>query len=50
MSQEQIAEFARDVPLGRVSKPEDCANLVGFLCSEQGGWINGQLLHSTGGW
>jgi len=50
MSQEQIAEFARHVPLGRVSKPEDCANLVGFLCSEQGGWINGQLLHSTGGW
>jgi len=50
MSQEQIAEFARHVPLGRVSKPEDCANLVGFLCSEQGGWINGQLLRSTGGW
>ena len=49
MSQEQIAEFARDVPLGRVSKPEDCANLVGFLCSEQGGWINGQLLQSNGG-
>jgi 3-oxoacyl-[acyl-carrier protein] reductase len=49
MSKEQIAEFARHVPLGRVSRPEDCANLVSFLCSEQGGWINGQLLYSNGG-
>jgi 3-oxoacyl-[acyl-carrier protein] reductase len=49
MSKEQMAEFARHVPLGRVSRPEDCANLVSFLCSEQGGWINGQLLYSNGG-
>ena len=46
---EQMAEYARHVPLSRVSRPEDCANLVSFLCSEQGGWINGQLLHSNGG-
>ena len=49
MSAEQMATFAREIPLGRVSRPEDCANLVSFLCSEQGGWINGQLLHSNGG-
>jgi 3-oxoacyl-[acyl-carrier protein] reductase len=49
MSAEQMAAFAREIPLGRVSRPEDCANLVSFLCSEQGGWINGQLLHSNGG-
>ena len=49
MSQEQIANIARQTPLGRVSQPQDCANLVSFLCSEQGGWINGQLLHSNGG-
>jgi 3-oxoacyl-[acyl-carrier protein] reductase len=49
MSQEQMADIARRVPLGRVSRPLDCANLVSFLCSEQGGWINGQLLHSNGG-
>jgi len=36
-------------PLGRVGLPEDCASLVKFLCSEQGGWINGQLLYSNGG-
>jgi len=33
----------------RVGLPEDCANLVRFLCSPQGGWINAQLLYSDGG-
>jgi 3-oxoacyl-[acyl-carrier protein] reductase len=27
----------------------DPAHLVGFLCSPEGGWINGQLLFSNGG-
>jgi len=36
-------------PLGRVGLPGDAASLVSFLCSAEGGWINGQLLHSDGG-
>ena len=36
-------------PLGRVGLPQDCANLVRFLCSKEGGWINGQVLFSNGG-
>lgn len=36
-------------PLGRVGQPTDAASLVSFLCSSDGGWINGQLLHSDGG-
>jgi len=28
---------------------EDTARLVRFLLSEEGSWINGQLLHSNGG-
>jgi 3-oxoacyl-[acyl-carrier protein] reductase len=49
MTDAQMHEFGQRIPLGRVSTPEDCANLVSFLCSPQGGWINGQLLHSNGG-
>ncbi|GAC1404706.1 MAG: SDR family oxidoreductase [Chloroflexota bacterium] len=49
MSADQMAASARQVPLGRVGLPADCANLVTFLCSEQGGWITGQLLYSNGG-
>jgi 3-oxoacyl-[acyl-carrier protein] reductase len=33
----------------RIGTPDDTANLVSFLLSEQGGWINGQVLHSDGG-
>lgn len=49
MTEEQLIEFGQNVPLGRVGLPQDCANLVRFLCSEEGGWINGQLLKSNGG-
>src|SRR2546427_7466159 len=49
MTAEEMAEFGRRNPQGRVGLPEDCANLVTFLCSAAGGWINGQLLHSNGG-
>ena len=36
-------------PLGRLGTPQDTADLVRFLLSEQGGWITGQLLYSNGG-
>src|SRR5213594_2810370 len=49
MSASQMAEVARQTPGGRVGLPEDCAHLVSFLCSAEGGWVNGQLLHSNGG-
>lgn len=36
-------------PLGRLGTARDTAHLVQFLCSPEGGWINGQLLMSNGG-
>ncbi|NUP40498.1 MAG: SDR family oxidoreductase [Streptomyces sp.] len=49
MSEEHKADMVRFTPLARLGVPQDCANLVTFLCSGRGGWINGQLLHSNGG-
>jgi len=49
MTGELVERFARETPLGRLGQPVDCANLVAFLCSPQGGWVNGQLLYSNGG-
>jgi|tagenome__1003787_1003787.scaffolds.fasta_scaffold20788176_1 3-oxoacyl-[acyl-carrier protein] reductase len=43
------ASGIRQTPLGRLGTPQDTANLVQFLCSPQGQWINGQLLLSNGG-
>jgi 3-oxoacyl-[acyl-carrier protein] reductase len=37
-------------PTGRLGTPKDVANLVRFLLSEQGEWINGQVLYSNGGY
>lgn len=36
-------------PAGRLGRPDDTAQLVRFLLSDAGAWVNGQLLHSDGG-
>ena len=49
MSEEIRAMGVADTPAGRLGTAEDTARLVRFLLSEEGSWINGQLLHSNGG-
>ena len=49
ISEELRTLISRRAPLGRPSLPQDSANLVAFLLSQEGGWITGQLLHSNGG-
>lgn len=47
---EEIRQSAiAQTPGGRTSMPSDTAALVGFLCGPDGGWVNGQLLKSDGG-
>lgn len=38
------------IPLGRAGTGEDIANMVAFLCSEQGAWISGQNIYVDGGY
>lgn len=35
--------------MGRVGKPEEVAAFVGFLASERGGFITGQVIYIDGG-
>jgi 3-oxoacyl-[acyl-carrier protein] reductase len=44
------AKIAADTPLGRIGRPEDIADVVVFLASEQAHWLTGQLLYAGGGW
>jgi 3-oxoacyl-[acyl-carrier protein] reductase len=37
------------IPVGRLGQPEDIAALTAFLCSDGGGFINGQMIASNGG-
>jgi len=44
------AEITAGTPLGRVGEPEDVADVIVFLASEQARWLTGQLLYVGGGW
>jgi 3-oxoacyl-[acyl-carrier protein] reductase len=49
MSQEIRQMCMAQTPAGRLGTPGDTADLVRFLMSDAGGWINGQVLNSNGG-
>lgn len=42
-------KLVADIPLRRVGRPEDIADVIVFLASEQAGWVTGQLLVVHGG-
>lgn len=42
-------QMAKSVPLGHLGTAEDVAAAVGFLCTEQAGFITGQILGVNGG-
>ena len=42
-------QMEKEIPLARLGTPEDVANAVAFLVSEQASYITGQVLHVDGG-
>jgi len=46
-------QFVRDaaarIPLRRTGKPEDIANVVAFLVSDEAGYVSGQIIYVAGG-
>jgi enoyl-[acyl-carrier protein] reductase III len=36
-------------PMGRLGTPEDIGKVAALLCSEDAGWITGQIIHADGG-
>jgi len=48
-SEELIAQIVKQAPLERIGEPQDIANSVAFLAGPDGGWVNGQVLRSNGG-
>ena len=44
-----VEQLSRLAPLERLGQPEDIANVVSFLASPDGAWVNGQVLRANGG-
>jgi NAD(P)-dependent dehydrogenase (short-subunit alcohol dehydrogenase family) len=49
MTEEEIQERGREVPLGRMATPDDIADMAVFLASEEARYVTGQTLHVNGG-
>jgi 3-oxoacyl-[acyl-carrier protein] reductase len=41
--------FLQQIPMGRIGKPEEVAEVVHWLCSEGAGYVTGQVIHVNGG-
>jgi 3-oxoacyl-[acyl-carrier protein] reductase len=48
-SQAEIHRMAEAAPFKRLGQPQDIAEVVAFLLSDAGGWVNGQVIRVNGG-
>ncbi len=49
LSESVKTDLEKNIPLGRIGKPEDIANLVEFLVSDKASYITGQVICVDGG-
>lgn len=45
----RLEKLLADTPVGRLGEASDIAAMVALLCSDEGGFVNGQLLQVNGG-
>jgi len=49
MSDDRKARSVASVPLGRIGKPEDIADVVAFLASDDSRWVTSHEIVASGG-
>src|SRR5712692_5688359 len=47
--EQRIAEASKIIPVRRVGQPRDVANVICFLCSDEAGFVSGQIIYVAGG-
>jgi NAD(P)-dependent dehydrogenase (short-subunit alcohol dehydrogenase family) len=50
LSKSSMEKLAKQVPLNRLGKPEEVAEVVAFLLSDAASYVNGANVDVTGGW
>jgi len=48
-TKKEVAEFGKDVPIGRPGQPNEVAPSYVFLASEDASYMTGQIIHPNGG-
>jgi len=49
-TEEMVRRVVGECPLSRLGESKDVAPVVGFLASEAGEWVNGQVVRVNGGY
>ena len=49
LNEEQKNTIISQIPLGMIGSPNDVANCVEFLASDESGYITGETIHVNGG-
>lgn len=47
---DKASKILKNIPLGRLGKPEEVAAMVAQLASDDGGFFTGQVIAASGGW
>jgi 3-oxoacyl-[acyl-carrier protein] reductase len=48
-SDAKFSALLKNNPSGRLGRPSDIGGMIGYLCSDVGGFVNGQMLQINGG-
>ncbi|KAL0428651.1 UNVERIFIED_CONTAM: NADPH-dependent aldehyde reductase-like protein, chloroplastic [Sesamum latifolium] len=49
-TEEMVKKAVEESPLGRLGETDDVTPVVGFLASDAGEWVNGQIIRVNGGY
>jgi len=49
MAEDIVADYMRQIPLGRPGMTRDVAGLIAFLATDEASWITGQVIVVDGG-
>lgn len=50
LTEDEKEAILADIPMQRAGKAEEIANTVNFLLGDQANYIQGEIIHITGGW